>query len=42
MEEGIGAPGIGVTDGCGSLSGCRESSLGPLEEQLLLATKSEL
>lgn len=34
-EEGIRFPEIGITDGCQQLCGCRESNLGPLQEQEL-------
>lgn len=34
-EKGIECPGTGVMDGCEPPYGCRESNLGPLQEQVL-------
>ena len=36
--EGVGSPGIGVTDSCELSCGCWELNLGPLEEQPVLLT----
>lgn len=40
-EEGIGCPGTGVRDSCGSPCECWEPSLGPLQKQgVVLKAKS--
>lgn len=41
-EEDIGSPGAKVTEGCGPPVGCRESNLGPVDDEPELLTTESL